>query len=145
MLESAKIHYAKNKVAISAKNACHQKLARFAAKNGYILRTAAAAYLDVTPQQVSNMKNSLQSVGDLHALIYGSSYLYTVESLEQWKQVNAVYFASIKKLSDIDRMELFENVSLFINFIRANATLSNDMSAIGRAKESLLLHKRYAA
>ena len=145
MLESARIHYAKNKTAISAKNACHQKLARFAAKNGYILRTAAAAYLDVTPQQVSNMKNSLQSVGDLHALIYGSSYLYTVESLEQWKQVNAVYFASIKKLSDIDRMELFENVSLFINFIRANATLSNDMSAIRRAKESLLLHKRYAA
>ncbi len=142
MLESARIHYAKNKTAISAKNACHQKLARFDAKNGYILRPAAAAYLDVTPQQVTNMRNSLQSVGDLHALIYGASYLYTVESLEQWKQVNAVYFASIKKLSGI---ELFENASLFINFIRANANLSNDMSAIRRAKESLLLHKRYAA
>ena len=141
-----KKHYEKNKVEIRVKNASHQQNRRFAEKNGYMTRTQAAAYLDISAHQVANIIKSKNAVGDICAYTSATGTTFFTEAgLEDWKALNKDYYAGLKKL-EAPSMTFSEGFMLIIDFMHANAKLSKETAKLLKIKEKeFIYYKREVA
>ena len=141
---ASKKHYEKNKQAIRVKNASHIANRRFAEKNGYLTRTQAAVYLNITAHQIANIIKSKNAVGNICAYTNetGTTF-FTEDGLEEWMALNKNYYAGLKKTS-APTMTFSENFMLIVGFMRANAKLANETTQLVKLKEKAFLYQRYA-
>jgi len=140
-----KKHYEKNKQAICIKNACHQANRRFAEKHGYMTRSQAAVYLDITAHQIANIIKSKNAVGSICAYTNetGTTF-FTEDGLEEWMALNKAYYAGLKKTS-APTMTFSENFMLINGYMLANTSLANETAKLLKFKERALLYQRHAS
>ena len=139
-----KKHYEKNKQAIRVKNAGHIANRRFAEKNGYITRTQAAVYLNITAHQIANIIKSKNAVGSICAYTNEMGITFFTENgLEEWMALNKAYYAGLKKL-EAPTITFSKSFMLIVEYMRANAGLYIKTAKLLKLKEKELLYKRYA-